>query len=292
MKDTSYLKVFLPTLLLCLAVVVAACQEPEADPAEGEAATTEKASPEANVVEIMGLDFAFSAPRELPSGWTTFQFVNRGEEAHHVSVVRLEDGKTPKDLLEAFGSTEPVPESFVAVGGANGVAPGGAANATVHLQPGSYVLACFIPSPDGVPHLAKGMVWPLTVTEEASGAPEPDVDVEMELTDYDFKLSQEVAPGEQTIRVTNAAEDRPHEVVLARLQPGKDVEAVIEWMHAMEGPPPAEFLGGATALSPGKSSTFTTEFEPGEYAWICPLIEHKGAQSHTDHGMYRQFTVN
>lgn len=46
----------------------------------------------------------------------------------------------------------------------------------------------------------------------------------------------------------------------------------------MEGPPPAEFLGGATALSPGKSSTFTAEFESGEYAWICPLIEHKGAQ--------------
>lgn len=96
------------------------------------------------------------------------------------------------------------------------------------VEPGSYVLVCFVPSPDGIPHLAKGMVWPLTVAEEPSGAPEPDVDVEMELADYDFKLSQEVAPGEQTIRVTNAAKDRPHEVVLARLQSGKDVEAVIE----------------------------------------------------------------
>ena len=40
---------------------------------------------------------------------------------------------------------------------------GGIANATVMLQPGTYLLGCWIPSDDGVPHLMKGMIRQLTV---------------------------------------------------------------------------------------------------------------------------------
>lgn len=243
------------------------------------------------VVKVMGLDYAFSAPLEIPSGWTTFRFINRGKEPHHMVLLQLADGYTRQDFLEAFATGAPPPDWITLMGGANGVAPSGESNAVINLKPGSYVLACFIPSPDKVPHLMKGMTRPLIVTEESNGAPAPDVDIEMALTDYAFDLSAPITVGEHTIRVTNEAEGRPHEVLLVRLHPGKNVEDVAKWMHTLEGPPPAEFLGGASALSPGQSSIFTASFKPGTYAWLCPMIEHRGATPHTALGMMQQFTV-
>jgi hypothetical protein len=41
---------------------------------------------------------------------------------------------------------------------------------TLNLEAGTYVLACFIPSPDGVPHLAKGMLMPIQVSPVSRGA--------------------------------------------------------------------------------------------------------------------------
>jgi hypothetical protein len=32
------------------------------------------------------------------------------------------------------------------------------------LDPGDYVLVCFVPSPDGTPHFMQGMVATVTVT--------------------------------------------------------------------------------------------------------------------------------
>jgi uncharacterized cupredoxin-like copper-binding protein len=80
-------------------------------------------------------------------------------------------------------------------------------------------------------------------------------------------------------------------VVLARLAPGKTAEDLNRWIHNMDGPPPAEFLGGVTALDPGKSNTFTANFTPGEYALICPLPSVKDGEPHSMKGMIQQFTV-
>ena len=40
--------------------------------------------------------------------------------------------------------------------------PGGPSDVLVSLEAGQYVLLCFVTSADGVPHLAKGMMRPLT----------------------------------------------------------------------------------------------------------------------------------
>ena len=52
-------------------------------------------------------------------------------------------------------------------GGPTGVQPGEARSTTSNLTPGHYVFLCFVQSADGVPHLAKGMIAPLEVTEPA-----------------------------------------------------------------------------------------------------------------------------
>ena len=58
----------------------------------------------------------------------------------------------------------------------------------------------------------------------------------------------------------------------------------------MQGPPPAEFIGGITALDPGESGDFTANFTPGEYAFLCPLPSPDG-EPHTNKGMLHQFRV-
>ncbi len=278
--------------------VLTACGKSEADqPPDGAAASVEPASEVTAstpyVVEVLGLDYAFSAPREIPSGWTTFRFTNRGTEPHHMVLVRLEEGHTVTELREELKNFKPLPGWITELGGPNAANPGGGvSNATLHLEPGNYALLCMIPSPnDHVQHFMKGMVWPLTVTEETTGAPAPEVDIEMALSDYAFETTPAITAGEHTIRVSNHATTQSHEVELVRLAPGKKVEDVVRWVHKPEGPPPASFIGGVSDLSPSESGIFTARFEPGEYAWICFIPDHKDGKPHFMHGMMQQFTV-
>jgi uncharacterized cupredoxin-like copper-binding protein len=248
--------------------------------------------PAANVVEVSGMDYAFEAPAEIDAGWTTFRFSNRGPEAHHLTLFRLEGGHAVADVVAAMRDRLSLEGIATAVGGPNAPMPGAGANATVHLTPGEYALICVIPSPDGIPHIFKGMVKPITVRESAGRTAEPSADLQITLIDYSFSVEGALGAGEQTIRAYNdESATEPHEIVLARLAPGKTAEDVNAWIHAMEGPPPAEFLGGITALDPGHSGTFTVDLAPGEYALLCPLPSAADGTAHSSKGMMHEFTV-
>lgn len=244
------------------------------------------------VVDVSGFDYGFEAPEVIDAGWTTFRFANRGPEAHHLTLMRLAPGRTASDALAALRDQQPLSGIATAVGGPNAPMPGANADATLDLEPGEYVLVCVIPSPDGVPHFMKGMAKPITVRDtDARAAVSPPADVEVTLTDYTFDIDGAIAAGERTIRVVNATSaTEPHEIVLVRLPEGVTSEQVNDWIHAMEGPPPGEFIGGITALDPGESGAFTADFTPGEYAFLCPLPSPDG-EAHTYKGMMHQFRV-
>ena len=279
-----------------LAVLLAACQG--ADNAADDSASASSAPPGGrtqvlpSVVEVVGLDYTFEAPAEIDAGWTTFEFVNQGPEPHHLTLVRLEGGHTVADLVAAMRDRQSMEGIATPVGGPNAPMPGAESNATVDLTPGEYALLCLVPSPDGVPHLFKGMVKPITVRAGGSAAEAPEADVELTFTDYAFELSSPITAGERTIRATTApGSTEVHEVVVARLAAGKTAEDLNAWIHSMQGPPPAEFLGGVTALAPGLSNTFTVDFTPGDYAFLCPLPSSSDGQAHSMKGMIQQITV-
>lgn len=121
------------------------------------------APPATRTVTVTATDYALESLDTLPAGAVTLRLVNRGKEFHHLWVARLDDGKTVEDLSAALKTPGPLPAWVRDMGGPNAPAPGGESNGTVLLAPGNYVLACLIPSSDGVPHLMKGMVRPLTV---------------------------------------------------------------------------------------------------------------------------------
>jgi hypothetical protein len=284
------------TLAASMALINAACTaDRAADEGRGtrEAyARTPAAAP--NLVTVTASEFAFAAPASIPAGLTTVRVVNRGSEFHHVQLVRLDPGHTVDELMQRATSRqhEPIPAWAHFVGGPNAPAPGGGqAEATMELRAGTYALVCFIPSKDGVPHLMKGMVKPLTVTEAAaSEARMGAADVRMTLRDYGFDIAPQLTAGRHTLRVQNTAA-QPHEVIVMQLAPGKTAQDLLAWMAAEQGPPPAMPMGGTTLLSAGEVNQLTLDFAPGDYALLCFVPDAKDGQPHVAHGMMRQITV-
>jgi uncharacterized cupredoxin-like copper-binding protein len=143
-----------------------------------------------------------------------------------------------------------------------------------------------------VPHIAKGMMKPLTVTPVANAnMTEPTADVTMTLSDYAFAFSKPLAPGRQMIKVENVAA-QPHEVVLVQLDSGKTLEDLGKWVQDFKGPPPGKPLGGIPAFMPGKNTYFEVNLTPGTYGLICFVPDAKDRKPHFMHGMSQQITVS
>jgi len=250
------------------------------------------------VVTIHAKEFSFTAPSTIPAGQVTLRLVN-GQQLHHVQVLQLTQGKTMADLEAAMKSKGPPPAWLVSVGGPNAAVPGATIEATLTLDPGNYVIACFIPSPgaDATPHAMKGMIKPLTVSAEkgvtqagAEVEATPTPDIHLELKDYGFVFSKPVTAGKHTIHVMNDG-PQEHEAVLFRLAPGKhisDVDAYVE--GGMQGPPPGKPIAGMAALGKGRTGIFTDDFTPGTYGLTC-FVPAPDGKVHADHGMTLEFEV-
>ena len=300
--------------IILLFASVAACQPADraqdADPAAKSLAGTD-------VVEVTALDYAFQAPDEIASGWTTFRLKNEGAEHHFMLLNRLPDGKT----LEEYGREVGLPfetvwdslrtgamdkaeagqllgqllpawyASVQQMGGPGLVAAGGTGETTVNLEPGTYVMECYVKTADGEFHSSLGMARLLIVTSESSGAQAPEADVEIALSNFVIAADGEVTPGRHTIAVH--FEEHPevglgNDVHLARLEAGTDLDQVTNWMDWMEvnglrEPAPAQFLGGAQEMPVGFTSYFSVDLEPGRYAWIT--------EASADKKMVQEFTV-
>ena len=93
------------------------------------------------------------------------------------------------------------------------------------------------------------------------------------------------------IQVENVG-PQPHEVVLARLAPGKTIKDIKEWeMGGEKGLPPVSAVGGVSPMMANVSGQFTVELTPGDYALICFLPDGKDGKAHLMHGMVKQIKV-
>jgi hypothetical protein len=280
--------------MLPLVALLAACATKDASKT---AAASDSTKPVAAAVPhqmtIVASDYKFEAPDEVPAGMMTVHLVDNGTEMHHVAFVALKDGKTMADVDQAMKAKGAPPAWMVDHGGVNPPRPGGGmASATQELEPGNYALLCFIPSADGVPHFAKGMVRPLTVTASTGAdAPAPDADIVMTLNDYTFTTSKPLTAGKHTIRIENAA-SQSHELFLSKLAPGKKAEDIPAWLLKMDGPPPTDPMGGVPAIAPKMVTYITVDLTPGDYALICFLDDPKDGKPHFAHGMIQTVHVS
>ena len=278
-----------------------------------------------NLFEVTaeGLDFV-DAPEEIPAGWTTFRLANESSMAHFAMVQRLPEGmgiadqqaevappfQEGMDLLNegeveaamaAFGELPEWYGEVTILGGPGLTAAGETSQATVYLEPGTYLLECYVKT-DGIFHSYNpadgvyGMVHEFTVTEAVSDAPEPTADVALTISsEGGFEVDGEMQAGDQTIAVS--FEDQivhenflGHDVHLVRLDEDVDMENLATWMDwtqatGLETPAPATFLGGLHEMPAGETGYFTVELEPGDYALIAEVPNPAGK------GMLHTFTV-
>lgn len=301
----------LPCLILPLVI---GCQQADRGQAEDPSSTaTGWAAADAYVVNITAANYAFQAPDEIPSGWITFRMNNEGEETHFLLLVRLPADKTFVDyeraVIPAYDSAmnaltkdgastaearkildRLVPDwvsSVSFLGGPGLTAPGRTAQTTVKLDPGTYVMECYVKTPDGRLHSSLGMLRPITVTSQSSEASAPPADLEITLLSAEMATEREVTPGKHTFAV-HFTELASPDVHLVRLENRTDVNELVGWMDGfhvdgLRAPAPAEFLGGAMYMPAGHTAYVAVDLTPGSYAWIAGWP--------TDKGMVEKFTV-
>jgi len=307
------------TIVTLLAVITCAssgCSERDSTPSHS--------GGDSSVVDVTARGLAFEAPDEIPYGWTTFRFNNESGMIHFAVLQRLPEGIALKDQQEQVapvfqkgmdllnaGETDAAMDKFgelpewfgqiVFMSGPGFTSAGQTAETSVYLEPGTYLLECYVKT-NGIFHSynpspsAYGMVHELTVTEEFSNAAEPSATLTITLSSArGLEVQGDLTPGEHIVAVY--FEDQKihehflgHDVHLVRLQNDTDIEELAIWMDwsqptGLETPAPAEFLGGTNEMPAGGTAYFNVRLQPGRYAWIAEV------PSPLEKGMLKTFTV-
>jgi hypothetical protein len=279
-------------VMLLLTLGLGACGGDDDPAVEGDEGTTttaatDEAEAEVHEVAVTAKEYAYAMPKEVKSGTVAFTMKNEGKELHIAALARIKDGKTfadaTKDLQSATPPADPAAEE---VGGIASTSPGLSSNVTLALEPGSYYFACFIPSADGAPHVAKGMIQPFTVVEDEAG--EVDLaapDGAVTAKDFSYTTTYQPKAGEQVIELENAGK-QGHEITLLSFNEGKGPGDLAVYFAKPEGPLPATFYGGPV-IEVGKKARWTTpKLEAGKsYFFMCLIPDPADNVPHAAKGM-------
>lgn len=243
-------------------------------------------------VAINAGDFSYTAPDSINAGWARIKLTNTGQEPHHVQFLRLNDGVTLAQFQDAL-KNGPGPALAVSkeMGGVGAIGANLTAQAILNLQAGEYVILCFVESPsDHLPHLAKGMIKPISVKASGASATEPVATATLKLKDYQFEMTDVLPAGKNVIKVINEGKEG-HEWNILQLADGKTVQDVARFMAKPDGPPPFFPVGGMNGLAPGGVGYVEFDFKPGKYVAICHIPEPNSGKAHSELGMIKEFTV-
>jgi uncharacterized cupredoxin-like copper-binding protein len=250
------------------------------------------AAAQSTAVTFSAREFGFDGPTRLPAGQTTVRLRNRGKEPHQLQFLKLEEGKSPADLSAALKSgSQAVPSWAKHMGGPNGVGAGGVSEATLYLEPGSYVIICSVPGKQHQSHAALGMQKALRVTDTRPAPPEFQGNVHMAMFDYEFVVVQPLRKGRHSFYVINRG-SQTHQASFVRLNPGASAEDVLTALK-QDKPSrlPGTLIGGMSGLEPGREGTFRTELTPGRYAIMCLFSNSPVHEWHAAKGMVMNFTI-
>lgn len=175
-------------------------------------------------------------------------------------------------------------------GGPGLTAAGKTSQTTVLLEPGTYILECYVKDGNEQFHSYNGMLQQLTVTDADSRARQPVATAELELSSGAGMRIPELRPGRQTIAIRFLDQAMyehllGHNAQLVRLQDASParLEALAAWMDwrspgalASRAPEGTEFLGGTMEMGAGGTAYFTVNLQPGTYAWVAEIPDPAG----------------
>jgi uncharacterized cupredoxin-like copper-binding protein len=250
-------KLFVASIFVGLVWLVACGGQDATGPAADQ--TTEPRAQAA--IRVAASEYSYSMPTQVAGGVVTFEMMNEGRELHEFGLARLEEGRTVDDLLAAIRKGEQ-PEWLEGLAGVPILSPGHSATLTTQLPgEGSYVFVCFLPSPQGAPHINLGMVASFEVKGDIEEEP-PVADAAIVARDDGLEVPA-IQPGRQTLELMNEGEN-DHEFWLVAYEPGKTDMDVGAWLEGgQKGPAPATFVGGVQAIPPGTSVFVQVELRAG-----------------------------
>lgn len=188
------------------------------------------------------------------------------------------------------------------MGGVGFTAASQSAMTTVELQPGEYVVECYVKDENEEFHSYLGMLETFTVKGERSSSEEPDADLSITISS-ESGISAEGSPvtGEQIVEVffedqTSYVHLLGHNVQLVKLADKEDqtlLNDLAAWMDWTQpgglmntAPDGAKFIGGVMEMTEGSRAYLHLDLVPGDYAWIAEI------PNPADHGMLKTFTVS
>ena len=287
------------------------CREnPKSEKSKLESATIDKTS---GMVNILTRGMEFISKDTLNSGWNTLTYKNESAEVHFILLDLYPAGKsavdTKNDILPpfeegmkrimdgdmdnailAFGK---LPEWFQKVrymGGTGLISPENTAKSTVYLEPGLYIMECYVKMMDGSWHTSHGMYKQIIVTENKTVLRPPKATAHVNISSTKgIVLKDSVSSGKQIFQVL--FEDQTvyehflgHDINLVRYDDSAELPNLLEWLNWMNpmglrspAPKGFTFLGGMNNLPGGATGYFEADLTPGNYVLVSevPLADQK-----------------
>lgn len=308
------------TLLVVTLVLFFSCKS---DPKEKQTSNVLPEKEEAKVVEVVTKSMEFISPDTIPSGWNTFVYKNQSTEPHFILLDKYPEGVTIEnaknevgpafeagmsmimegkmdEAMQAFGE---LPEWFSEVifsGGTGLISEQKTAITTVNLEPGYYVMECYVRMPDGTFHNTMGMAKELIVSEEESVTTPPQFDLQIDVRSQSgISWNGQPRAGKTVFRVEYVDQMVHenfvgHDVNLVRMEEGANLDSLEAWINwatpnglmSSTQPEGFTFLGGTNDAPEGSILYFEATLEPGQYVLISEVPNAR------QKGMLKTFTVS
>jgi hypothetical protein len=272
-------------------------------------------------IEIVTRSMEFQSVDTISSGWNTFKYENLSNETHFFLLDKYPEGKTvdnaitdiapvfeegmdlinegkPEEGFAAFGKLPIWFGDIVFSGGSGLIAPKHTAITAVKLEPGYYIMECYVKMPNGKFHTLMGMAKPLIVLKEDSGNSPLEATVNITLSGEEgISYDTAITKGEQIFSVF-VKDQKPHEnfiwhdINLVKLEDNANEDALEAWMDWSDPkglitpvPNGVSFLGGVNDMPAGRTGYFYADLKPGKYAFISEVPNTKSK------GLFKTFEI-
>lgn len=283
--------------------------------------TTLEEQPKDNAINIITEAMDFQTLDTIPSGWNTFRYINNSYETHFFLMDKYPEGKTIEDMIkevvppfqdgmdlinagkaeEGFAAFNKLPAWFFEVvfsGGSGLVSPNQPSLTTIKLEPGYYVMECYVKMPNGKFHSSMGMAKAIIVTEKDSGNSPPDATINISISSTKGIVYDKPITKGKNIFSVNYIDQITHEnfvghdVNLVKLNNTANLDNLEDWMNwanpkglITPSPEGVTFLGGVNNMSAGNTGYFKVTLEPGNYALISEVPDA------SKKGMLKTFSI-
>jgi hypothetical protein len=236
-----------------------------------------------NNLDVKASEYVFKVSGKPKAGNVQITFSNVGTELHMFALSEINPGVTVKQVEDAassqdqnaFAAISPpdAPQSFDGIPGV--VSPGEKSVNIANIPAGHYALMCFVPAPDGTPHVMHGMVKTFDVAKGKSSLKPPTDGVNVvTITDSAITLPSSGLPKNGWVKVTNnSAADR--DFTLARLaagvtvdQAGQEFANFFNTGQFPDNKPPATLSAGTGSLAKGKTAYVQVNLKAGDWAAV------------------------